>query len=229
MIELFNEAEMATYLVPDNASPVLKSEIMINLWTSYPETLVTTDFTVVLYSLNDTTYERELYVMAANDTEKSLKIKFPGAYSGLYTMQVSSRQHGRIDSDQLFLDVYGRVTSITPSTGSKYGGALITIYGENFSDDPLDNPVMIGENYCYVQTSSPTEITCRTDLLTDQLVGEETFIVFLKTSEEAGTPNGDDVIFTYVEPSANITDVFVEFDESDMTHKVILNGTGFDS
>lgn len=129
----------------------------------------------------------------------------------------------------MLLDVYGRVTSISPSTGSRYGGALVTITGENFSYDPLDNPVMIGDHYCYVQTSSPTEITCRTDLLTDQLVGEETFIVFLKTSEEAGTPNGDDIMFTYVEPSANVTDVQVEFSDFDFSHKVIVTGTGFDS
>jgi len=50
----------------------------------------------------------------------------------------------------LQLDVHGTVTGISPLVGSKYGGALITITGENFSDDPLDNPVMIGDNYCYV-------------------------------------------------------------------------------
>jgi hypothetical protein len=52
--------------------------------------------------------------------------------------------------------VHGTVTSISPLTGSKYGGALITITGENFSDDKLDNPVMIGKEYCFVQTTSAT-------------------------------------------------------------------------
>jgi hypothetical protein len=46
--------------------------------------------------------------------------------------------------------VHGTVHSVSPLTGSKYGGALITITGENFSDEAQDNPVMIGENYCYV-------------------------------------------------------------------------------
>jgi hypothetical protein len=42
-----------------------------------------------------------------------------------------------------------------------YGGTLVTITGINFSTDPLDNPVKVGSNYCYVITSSPTQITCR--------------------------------------------------------------------
>lgn len=71
-------------------------------------------------------------------------------------------------SDLLMLTVEGKVTGVSPLTGSIYGGALVTITGENFSNDPLDNPVKIGNNYCYVITTSPTEITCRTDLLLDQ-------------------------------------------------------------
>jgi hypothetical protein len=71
-------------------------------------------------------------------------------------------------SDTLVLDVHASVTSISPLTGSKLGGTLITITGENFSNDHLDNPVKIGADYCYVITSSPTQITCRTDLLASQ-------------------------------------------------------------
>ena len=47
-----------------------------------------------------------------------------------------------------------------------YGGTVLTITGVNFSNDPLDNPVKIGNNvltseYCLVMTSSPSQITCR--------------------------------------------------------------------
>ena len=41
-------------------------------------------------------------------------------------------------------------------TGSALGGTLVTIDGINFSDDPLDNPVKVGDHYCLVQTTSPT-------------------------------------------------------------------------
>jgi hypothetical protein len=156
--------------------------------------------------------------MSVDDSAKSVKIKFPGAVSGTYQLQLSSVQHGRIDSDLLILQVHGSVTGVSPLTGSKYGGALVTITGENFSDDPLDNPVMIGNNYCYVQTTSATQITCRTDLLTNQAVQDELVIVFLKTSEEAATPNGDDIMFTYATPTTEITDITVSFDDSSFTH-----------
>lgn len=88
--------------------------------------------------------------MSVDDSEKTVTIKFPGAVSGSYYIQLTSAQHGRLDSDSLQLDVHGTVHSVSPLTGSKYGGALITITGENFSDEAQDNPVMIGENYCYV-------------------------------------------------------------------------------
>ena len=44
----------------------------------------------------------------------------------------------------------------SPVTGSTLGGTLITITGENFSNDHLDNPVKIGDDYCYVLSSSTT-------------------------------------------------------------------------
>lgn len=147
---LLAQAESSIRMVPSSVSPVLKSEIVVYLADTYPEELDREDFNATLYSNTDETYKRVLYVMSVDNDEKSVKIKFPGAYSGSYRLQLSSAQHGRIDSDLLNLDVHGTVTDISPLVGSKYGGALVTITGENFSNDPLDNPVMIGEHYCYV-------------------------------------------------------------------------------
>lgn len=69
-------------------------------------------------------------------------------------------------NDNLALTVGSNVTSITPSSGSIYGGTVLTITGVNFSNEPLDNPVKIGNlattsKYCMVMTSSTTKITCR--------------------------------------------------------------------
>lgn len=44
----------------------------------------------------------------------------------------------------------GKVTGFTPATVSVHGGSLVTIDGLNFSDDPLDNPVKVGDHYCLV-------------------------------------------------------------------------------
>lgn len=37
------------------------------------------DFTVTLINLNDETFSKNLLVMSVNDTDKSIKVKFPGA------------------------------------------------------------------------------------------------------------------------------------------------------
>jgi len=87
----------------------------------------------------------------------SVTIKFGGAWSADdYRIQLESQLLGRVDNTALGLVVGASVSSISPTSGSKYGGTLITITGENFSDEVLDNPVKIGDNYCNVITSSPT-------------------------------------------------------------------------
>lgn len=76
-------------------------------------------------------------------------------------MQVHSATIGRIDKAPLAIEVISKITGISPLSGSYLGGSLVTIDGENFSDDPYDNPVKVGDNYCLVETTSPTQITCR--------------------------------------------------------------------
>lgn len=129
------------------------------------------------------------------------------------------------------LDVHGSVTSITPLTGSIYGGTLVTIQGENFGSEITDNPVMIGGDYCYVQTTNATTITCRTLLFTSpKAVIDELIIVFLKASEEARTPNGNaDILFSYIQPTTSVDLLSVAYDEATSTHQVSINGTGIDS
>jgi hypothetical protein len=228
-VTLLEQAEISVSIEPSSVSPVLKTDLTVYLDPNYPETLVKADFEAVLYSNDDPEFKRVLFIVSVDDEEKSMVIKFPGAVSGSYWIMLTSTQFGRIDTDLLQLSVHGTVTSVSPLTGSKYGGTLITITGENFSHDPLDNPVMIGEEYCYVITSSPTEITCRTDLLVENTVGEQLMLVFLKTSEEAATPNGEDIIFTYAYPTAELADLEVTFDANTFSHKVIVSGTGFDN
>jgi molybdopterin/thiamine biosynthesis adenylyltransferase len=67
----------------------------------YDEVLNAADFTATLLKLNDTTYSKTLFVMSVNDTDKSIKVKFPGADSGEYLIKLSSAQHGNIQSDLL--------------------------------------------------------------------------------------------------------------------------------
>ena len=105
-----------------------------------------------------------------------------------------------------------------------YGGTLITITGENFSNEKLDNAVKIGQNYCNVITTSPSEITCKTDFLYTQLPVEEELIVFLKTSEECNS-----VEFTFIEPSNVVSDITQTFNEELEVHQVEMTGVFDDS
>lgn len=139
----------------------MKTTLTINVKNTYPTALVASDFTVNLTSNANSSDTKSLYVMSANDTDKTIKVKFGGAKTGLYHLTVSSKQHGRITIDNLNLNVGSNVTSITPLMGSMNGGTLVTINGVNFSPDPLDNPVKVGDNYCNVITSTPTQIKCR--------------------------------------------------------------------
>lgn len=99
--------------------------------------------------------------MSVDDSTKTIQIKFPGADSGSYYVQVHSATIGRIDKTPLAIEIISKITGISPMVGSTLGGTLLTIDGENFSDDPYDNPVKVGDNYCLVETTSPTQITCR--------------------------------------------------------------------
>ena len=57
------------------------------------------------------------------------------------------------------------IESITPQTGSKNGGTILTIAGRNFSSVKLENQVYVGNalNWnCDVISVTTTEIKCRT-------------------------------------------------------------------
>lgn len=121
----------------------------------------------------------------ASSNKQYLKIKFGGADSGLYSLSVRSLTYGRVNTDSVTLQTIGTVTSFTPKSGSAYGGTLITITGYVFGTDPTDNPVQVGDTDCLVETTSPTEITCRTLARDTPADVQEDLIVFLKTYEEA--------------------------------------------
>ena len=136
---------------PNSVSPVLASVLTVTLESTYPETLNSRDdFTAVLVSRDDPEFTRPLYVMSVDDSTKSLRIKFPGADSGNYNIFLVGEGVGRIDKEPLALTVTSQVTGISPLTGSVHGGTLVTIQGINFSDDPYDNPVKVGDYWCLV-------------------------------------------------------------------------------
>lgn len=75
---------------PTSVSPVLNSILTVTLESTYPHTLAAADFSAKLVSSTDNTITRPLYIMDVDDSAKSLTIKFPGAESGIYHVQLSS-------------------------------------------------------------------------------------------------------------------------------------------
>lgn len=196
--------------------------------SNYPTVLKVADLKATLLSDTNATFTKDLYIMSVDDAAKTVKVKFGGANSGLYYIQLSSTQYGRITKTNLSLTVGSSITSITPTMGSMFGGTLVTITGINFSTDPLDNPVKVGPNYCLVLTSSATQITCRiVEITTPVAATAQNVFVFLKTSEEAKCTNT--CLFDYVTPMATTTGIAAAFDTASQTTQITVSGSGFDS
>jgi hypothetical protein len=227
-VQLLTTKQNGLSISPNSVSPVLATNLTVTLDSGYPETLNAADFTAHLIDATNSTNTRALYVVSVDDSTKTIVIKFPGADSGDYLVQVESSSVGRIDKSALTLEVKAKVTGFSPNTSSYLGGQLITITGENFSTDPLDNPVRVGTDWCYVQTTSASQITCRiAERSTATAASAAELIVFLRTSEEAAT----DVArtFNFEAPVGNITSMTNVFDEAEMAHIFHVTGTGFDT
>ena len=165
--------------------------------------------------------------MSVDANTKQIEVKFGGAYSGNYKLQVTSKDLGRLNCDSLHLIVQTKVTSVSPKSGSIYGGTLLTITGENFSDDPLDNPVKVGDVYCLVLTSTPTEITCRIANTIQQKQNNIPVLVFTKTSEEAVCDPINTCKFSYTEPTHTVSQIESVFDDKKLETQIVVSGSGF--
>jgi hypothetical protein len=94
-----------TGLVPNSVSPVLKTEIVINLPLTYEGTVSVEEFIVELLDDNDATFLKELYILSADASAMTLTVKFPGAWSGDYRLRATSATYGRLDNSDLGLTV----------------------------------------------------------------------------------------------------------------------------
>jgi hypothetical protein len=160
-----------------------------------------------------------LNVIAANDSAKTITVMFGGAYSGKYDVWVRHAHEGLLNTNSVVLDVSGSVDSISPLSGSIYGGTLLTIKGSNFGNAFTDNPVQLQMNEggvrnldCFVQTTNSTTITCLLDQTVTTAGKKVNTLVFLKTSEEA-TCLGD-CIFTFTDTIPTVTSLVTNWDAS---------------
>jgi hypothetical protein len=135
------ETVNAVSITPNSVSPVLKTKVVITLDPAFPATLDRADFTVNATDTSNVNYKRYLNVLSVDDTAKTLTCMFGGAESGTFQMNIRHKSLGLINTKNLILDVSASVSSISPKTGSIYGGTLVTITGDNFGTVKTDNPV----------------------------------------------------------------------------------------
>jgi hypothetical protein len=121
--------EAGENLDPSSVSPVLKSNVTIQLPSDFPYTLAKEDFSVNATNITFPDYIRYMNVIDVDDDAKTITTKFGGAESGSYKIWIRHSATGLIEADGLTLDVNAYMTSYSPMTGSIYGGTLLTING----------------------------------------------------------------------------------------------------
>ena len=132
-------------------SPILKNVITLYI-QNFPYTLSYDDLSVQFVSQsNSTIYKYVNIIDIGNDNgNQNLSVKFGGADRGIYNVFLTSKEYGSFDTTGITIETVGKVTSFSPTSGSMYGGTLVTVTGYQFSNDPLDNPVQIGYTDCLV-------------------------------------------------------------------------------
>jgi hypothetical protein len=155
-------------VTPNSVSPVLAQDLVFSL-SDYTDTMVASDFTVILSKTSEASFRKQLRVVSVDDAQKKMTVRFPGAASAVYTFKITGKG-GTVSVNPLVLTltVILEVSDYQPRSGSTLGGTLVTITGKHFGTVATDNPVKIGDNYCYVETTADTQITCRVGKLTSQ-------------------------------------------------------------
>lgn len=136
---------------------------------------------------------RPLNVVAVDTTEKTLTVKYGGAYSGTYDLLIKSKTNGNIETAATPLKVVFEITSFTPTTGSIFGGTLLTITGGPFIPNDLKETIVkVGykwwepiDHYCYVEAVTETTVKCRLPLDMNREAKEYEVIAFASTFEES--------------------------------------------
>ena len=124
------------------------------------------DFTVYMIATSDKT-TRQLNVISVDNDASTMTAYFPGGASGTYFFKIQGNS-GLLSAlpSVASIETIMEVTAFTPNQASTLGGTKITITGGHFGTKATDNPVKVGDHYCYVITTSDAEITCRIGDLT---------------------------------------------------------------
>lgn len=134
---------------PTSANPGVKGTLEIN-----GDKFGTNDTAVQVFLSNSTGKIYQLTILKLNNTY--IKVGLPGGEAGSFKVQVNVASAGdsipNPPTSNAFSYVFS-ISSVSPSSGSYYGGTLLTIKGVNFSPDYQQTLVYVGETlnwYCNI-------------------------------------------------------------------------------
>jgi hypothetical protein len=160
-------APTITQLSPASANPGVKGtlEIFGSKFGSNPA-----EVTVFLSNSSGKVYQ--LVVLLSNDTY--IKTGLPGSsQEGTFTVEVNLATNGdsiAVAAANAFSYAFS-VSSVSPSSGSYFGGTLLTISGQNFDSSPQNTLAYVGFTlnwFCSIESITSTEIKCRTPAISKE-------------------------------------------------------------
>ncbi|KAK3740701.1 hypothetical protein QZH41_019065 [Actinostola sp. cb2023] len=118
-----------------------------------------------------------------------------------------------------------RVTSVTPTSGSKGGGTILTLSGDGFSETLVGNTVRIGTAPCLVKTAAYDKITCASD--PQPVSSSEPQEVIVDHSGTKSTCLNASCKFTYTSSETPKVNNAQDTDVIGADHILRLSGSGF--
>ena len=129
------------------ASPVDKISIALTLDTSASTLPATNDDFIGMLVNEAETYR--MRITSFTPSTGAATMKFPGAVAGIYNFYLADNSGNSLSNPKVFTSE-SKMTSVTPSSGSVFGGTRITIAGVNFPTGTGDVIVKIGSNICTI-------------------------------------------------------------------------------
>lgn len=130
-----------TSITPDSANPALKG-----VMTIAGSGFGTDDSVVKVYLANTSGKVYEMRILTIIDTQ--IECGIPGGLPGDFDVVVEIDGLGDVPASPVTANDFTyelTIDSISPTTGSHYGGTLITLTGKNFSPEISETLVSVGD------------------------------------------------------------------------------------
>jgi hypothetical protein len=235
----------AVSMTPPLVSPIHFKALEIQLNADYPTFGMTADdfeVTIVPDALEITHLTinndgiRKLNVIAVDTINKTLTVKYGGAYSGTYDVLIKSTSNGNVDTAAIQLEVLFEILDFLPLEGSIFGGTKLTIQGGPFTENIKETIVKVGYKWwedinfdCYMISVTEDEAVCRIAHDLNREAKEYEVIAYASTYEEANCFMDNDCLFTFLEASLlpEVTAPAVaQFDQASGEYQIVITGTG---